>query len=138
MKKLLLVLLGAAMLTFGFTSCGDKPAETPDVKSVVYEASSQWAEIGFDVTGLASLTVEFAELPKDVQFKVYAPEAYPQITAAKAVCENPEGNEKITIQCTGSSATVKIVKVTGTKADGSTVDIEVDLTKNGSWGWAKK
>lgn len=32
MKKLLLVLAGAAMLAFGFTSCGDKPADTPSSK----------------------------------------------------------------------------------------------------------
>ncbi|MCQ2596239.1 MAG: hypothetical protein MJ181_00190 [Treponema sp.] len=144
MKKIVSMLAAFAMAAALLVSCSNgsttpkSEPEAPAVNATTYVSSSQWAEIGFDVTGLKSLNVEFAEIPANVQFKTYEPENYPQIAAKSAVCENPDGNTKITIQNKGVSATVKIVKVTGTKADGSEVPMEIDLTQNGSWGWEKQ
>ena len=129
-----------AALSLLFVSCGDKPAtdepDTPAVTAEVFESSSKWAELYFDSTGLESITAEFAEAPADVQFKVYEPEGYTEISGTKTTCTNPAGNVKISIQNKAESNTIKIVKVTGKKADGSEVTLTVDAA-NG-WGWTKK
>ena len=145
MKKFLLALGVVAALSLLFVGC-DKPTdepetpetpETPAVTAEVFETSSQWAELYFDSTGLESITAEFAEAPADVQFKVYEPEGYTEISGTKTTCTNPAGNVKISIQNKSDTTnTIKIVKVTGKKADGSEVALTVDAA-NG-WGWKKK
>ncbi len=138
MKKFLLALGVVAALSLLFVSCGDKPKDDsePAVTAEVFESSSKWAELYFDSTGLESITAEFAEAPADVQFKVYEPEGYTEISGTKTTCTNPAGNVKISIQNKAESNTIKIVKVTGKKADGSEVALTVDAA-NG-WGWTKK
>lgn len=140
MKKFLLALGVVAALSLLFVSCGDKPAtdepDTPAVTADVFESSSKWAELNLDTTGLKSIKVVFAEVPANLQFKVAEPENYVPITAAEATCDNPDGNVKIGIQNTADTNTIKIVKATGTKADGTEVTLAVDAA-NG-WGWTKK
>ncbi len=134
MKKFLLALGVVAALSLLFVGC-DKPTDET-VTADVFESSSKWAELYFDSTGLESITAEFAEAPADVQFKVYEPEGYTEISGTKTTCTNPAGNVKISIQNKAESNTIKIVKVTGKKADGSEVALTVDAA-NG-WGWTKK
>ena len=149
MKKTLLVLSAIATL-FAFVSCGKKgPSEpagsepvipdTPAVTAEEFESNQQWAELSFDTTGLKSITVVFAEVPNNLQFKVISPEGYQDITTTEATCENPAGNIEIRLQHkTTDTDTIKIVKVTGKKADDSEVALTVDTSRTGSWGWTKK
>ena len=141
MKKFLLALGVVAALSLLFVSCGDKPAtdepDTPAVTAEVFESSSKWAELNLDTTGLKSIKVVFAEAPENLQFKVATdPAQYFPITTAEATCDNPDGNVQIGIQNTAETNTIKIVKATGTKADGTEVTLTVDAA-NG-WGWTKK
>lgn len=149
MKKTLLVLSAIATL-FAFVSCGKKgpsepdgsdkvPADTPAVTAEVFESNQQWAELSFDTTDLASITVVFEEAPKNLQFKVVKPEGYQNITTTEATCDNPAGNVEIRLQHTTTDTdTIKVIKVTGKKADGTEVELTVDPARTGSWGWTKK
>ena len=150
MKKTLLVLSAIATL-FAFVSCGggnpDEPAksepavqEEPVVQAEEFTSDKQWAELNFDTTGLKSITVVFAEVPTNLQFKVMSsPEGYNPITTAEATCEVPDGVTEIRLQHTQAVAdTIKIIKVTGKKADDTEEALTVDVARAGSWGWEKK
>ncbi len=151
MKKTLLILSAIATL-FAFVSCkkstGDEPKSDPQggqeqvpvVQAEEFTSDKQWAELSFDTTGLKSITVVFAEVPTNLQFKVMSsPEGYNPITTAEATCEVPSGVTEIRLQHTQAVAdTIKIIKVTGKKADDTEVALTVDVARAGSWGWEKK
>lgn len=150
MKKTLLILSAIATL-FAFVSCkkstGDEPKSDPQggqeqapvVQAEVFESNQQWAELSFDTTDLKSITVVFEEAPKNLQFKVVKPEGYQDITSTEATCPNPDGNVEIRLQHkTADTDTIKIIKVTGKKADDTEVALTVDVARTGSWGWTKK
>ena len=150
MKKTLLILSAIATL-FAFVSCkkstGDEPKsdpqggqeQAPAVQAEVFESNQQWAELSFDTTDLKSITVVFEEAPKNLQFKVVKPEGYQDITSTEATCLNPDGNVEIRLQHkTTDTDTIKIIKVTGKKADDTEVALTVDVARTGSWGWTKK
>jgi hypothetical protein len=151
MKKTLLILSAIATL-FAFVSCkkstGDEPKSDPQggqeqvpvVQAEEFTSDKQWAELSFDTTGLKSITVVFAEVPTNLQFKVMSsPEGYNPITTAEATCEVPSGVTEIRLQHTQAVAdTIKIIKVTGKKADDTEVALTVDVARTGSWGWTKK
>jgi hypothetical protein len=151
MKKTLLILSAIATL-FAFVSCkkstGDEPKSDPQggqeqvpvVQAEEFTSDKQWTELSFDTTGLKSITVVFAEVPTNLQFKVMSsPEGYNPITTAEATCEVPSGVTEIRLQHTQAVAdTIKIIKVTGKKADDTEVALTVDVARTGSWGWTKK
>ncbi len=153
MKKTLLVLSAILALSLAFVGCkkstgdnnGDSDpvnggnTEQQEVQAEVFESNQQWAELSFDTTGLKSITVVFAEAPKNLQFKVVKPEGYQDITTTEATCVNPDGNVEIRLQHKTTDAdTIKIIKVTGKKADDTEVALTVDVARTGSWGWTKK
>ena len=153
MKKTLLVLSAILALSMAFVGCkkstgSDKPQsdpvggeeQVPEVTAEEFTSDKQWAELTFDTTGLKSVTVVFAEVPANLQFKVMSsPEGYNPITTAEATCEVPDGVTEIRLQHTQAVAdTIKIIKVTAKKADDTEVALTVDVARAGSWGWTKK